>query len=225
MLDLSTLVDYDTFKSVSTKESDYVKPYGKDIFQVKLLPGFYAHLLALGPEEGTNILSEKIVHTIDSDNVEIGAHTSDEIYAPYGNPTPFNKSVHKKGWSTDKFTVLHPWTREAWPVYPERATTKKYQNLPARITISLPAVRTRKKLINDVYGIENIRRKRYVISPRSLAFFLEFGLVAHPVPYGVYEDSKYDINPYNMVLGHYGQTKKPEMIYDADLGKYVELGE
>lgn len=221
MLDLSTLIDYETFKSISNKKSEYIDPYGKDVFQVKPLPGFYAHLLALGPEEGTNILSEKIVHTIYPDNIEGDTSVASEIYAPYGNTTPFNKSIHKKGWETHKFTVMHPWTKEEWPVYPERATTKKYQNLPARITISLPAVRTRKRFINKIYTVENIVRNRYAISPRSLAFFLEFGLVAHPMPHGAYEDSKFDINPYNMMMSNYGQAKKPKRIYDADLGRYL----
>lgn len=213
MLDLSTIIDYDIFKSTSTKKSKHFDPYGKDVFQVKPQPGFYAHLLALGPKEASSLLSHKIVWDIDEQ----------QIYAPDGNKTTYNPQVHRVAWKYEHMTVMVPWDDLPMPSrqLEQKQKTERFRNSPVRISMTLPGIRTRKRFINKIYTVENIPERRYTISPRSLNFFLEFGVVAHPVPHGTYEDSKYDINPYNMVPSNYGQTKKPKRIYDADLGRYL----
>lgn len=216
LLNLEEVIDYSTFLSVSQKKSKWIDPFGMNVFQVPVRPGFYLHLLALGPELATRLLSRKIVHLVHSDQGE------QEIYEPDGQRTQYNEEIHNRAWSLSNFVLMHPWQGE-YPCGPDIKSqkTKRFQNSPLRLSMKLPGVRTRKEFFNDVYGTENISAKRYVFSPRTLTFFLEFGIVTHPVPVLNTEDAKYDINPYNMAPSKFGNIGSEEKIYDADKNEWV----
>ena len=172
--DLSTIIDFRKMVSISDKASPHVTPKGQSVFLKPVK--FFVHLLSFGPEDSMTILNEIISYR------DAEGSTTGKMNGLRKHPTD------------DVFFFDMNWD----PNEPELGieSTEKTKHTLVRLSMHLPSTRIRsEKLLELTEGVQTIGRTRYNVSPRTLAFFLEFGLVRNLKPVAEPEC----FNPYRQI--------------------------